>query len=85
MLKQNINLLEKSSITDNYVEPNSNNSDIFANKIDNSIKAISGELETYFKNISGYRTEVGKEFTFRVWTEAEFNSIVKNNGYKLFE
>jgi len=50
-----------------------------------SISIIADELETFFKNISGYRTELNKPFTFRVFTEAEFNSIVKPNGYKLFE
>ena len=49
------------------------------------IENIADELELSFKNISGYRTELNKPFTFRVWTEAEFNSIVKPNGYKLFE
>ena len=44
---ENINLLEKSSITDNYVEPNSNNSDIFANKIDNFFN-----IKNYLFNIN---------------------------------
>jgi hypothetical protein len=50
-----------------------------------SVANIADELETSFKNISGYRTELNKPFTFRVFTEAEFNSIVKPNGYKLFQ
>jgi hypothetical protein len=44
---ENINLLEKSSITDNYVEPDSNNSDIFANKIDNFFN-----IKNYLFNIN---------------------------------
>ncbi len=50
-----------------------------------SISNIADDLENSFKSISGYRTELNKPFTFRVFTEAEFNSIVKPNGYKLFE
>jgi hypothetical protein len=50
----------------------------------NAIEIIADELELSFKNISSYRTELNKPFTLRVWTEAEFNSIVKPNGYKLF-
>lgn len=49
------------------------------------ISPIADELEAAFKNLSGYRTEVGKPFTFRVWTQTEFDKIVKPNGYKLFE
>lgn len=49
------------------------------------IEKIADDLEISYKNISGYRTEVGKPFTFRVWTQAEFDKIVKPNGYKLFE
>lgn len=43
------------------------------------IKNIADELESSFKLISGYRTEPGKPFTFKIFTEAEFNSIVKPN------
>jgi hypothetical protein len=50
-----------------------------------SIATIADDLEVSFKNVSGYRTELNKPFTFRVFTEAEFNSIVKPNGYKLFQ
>jgi hypothetical protein len=49
------------------------------------ISSIADELENVFKNLSGYRTEIGKPFTFRIWTKAEFDNIVKPNGYKLFE
>jgi filamentous hemagglutinin len=49
------------------------------------VNTINQELEPLFKNISGYRTEVGKPFTFRVWTEVEFIEKVKPFGYKLFE
>jgi hypothetical protein len=44
---ENINLLDKSSITDNYVEPDSNNSDIFANKINNFFN-----IKNYLFNIN---------------------------------
>jgi filamentous hemagglutinin len=49
-----------------------------------SIEQISNELETLFKNISGYRTAPGKEFTFRVWTQAEYDQIIKNTIHKIF-
>ena len=56
-----------------------------ATKISKEIEIIAKDLESSFIKISGYRTEAGKTFTFRVWTQAEFDNIVKPNGYKLFE
>jgi RHS repeat-associated protein len=55
-------------------------------KISAEVKNISTDLQTSLKNISGYRIERQnkKEFTFRIYTEAEFDKIVKPNGYKLF-
>jgi hypothetical protein len=50
-----------------------------------AIEKIADDLELHYTNISGYRTEIGKPFTFRVWTQAEFDKIVKPNGFKLFE
>ena len=49
------------------------------------VETVAKDLEKSFVKISGYRTEIGKPFTFRVWTKAEFEKIVKPNGYKLFE
>ncbi|MEP6750033.1 MAG: hypothetical protein ABJB86_20000, partial [Bacteroidota bacterium] len=48
------------------------------------LKGLSSTLENIFKEIPGYRTEVNKPFTFRVFTKKEFKSIVKKNGYKTF-
>jgi hypothetical protein len=56
-----------------------------AKDVDVGIKSIGEELETSFKKINGYRSEIDKPLAFRVYTEAEFNSIIKPNGYKLFE
>ncbi len=48
--------------------------------------AICDDLEKVFKkSFDGYRTEPGKPFTFRVWTEAEFEQKVKPYGYNLFK
>ena len=50
------------------------------------IAQIADDLEASFiSNFPGYRTEPGKPFTFRVWTEAEFQNIVVPNGYKLID
>ncbi|KNY30114.1 hypothetical protein [Pseudobacteroides cellulosolvens] len=49
-------------------------------------KLIADDLEEAFINsLSGYRTELGKPFTFRIWTEAEYLSKVVPYGYKLLE
>ncbi len=42
---------------------------------------IASELDEIFESMSGYRIETNKPFTFRVWTENEFNKIVKKNDY----
>lgn len=50
------------------------------------IKKSHNEVEENFmKMFDGYRTEPGKTFTFRVWTEAEYLKKVKPNGSKLIE
>ncbi|WP_133248487.1 hypothetical protein [Pedobacter yonginense] len=45
---------------------------------------ICKDIEENLKKISGYRTGVGKEFTFRVWTQPEYETIVKATAHKLF-
>lgn len=54
----------------------------------NNIKGlakVSSKIEKELqKAFPGYRTEPGKPFTFRVFTKAEFEKIVKPNGYKTF-
>lgn len=46
------------------------------------LRHICEELErTFIKTFKGYRTKPGKQFTFRVWTEAEFKNKVERFGY----
>jgi hypothetical protein len=48
------------------------------------IANISNDLEASFiSNFPGYRTEPGKPFTFRVWTEAEYQTKVVPFGHKI--
>ena len=49
------------------------------------LKPICDEMENALKGKSGYRTSVGKEFTYAIWTKAEFEKNIKPKGYKLFE
>lgn len=50
------------------------------------IVGICDDLELDFQDLfPGYRIEINKPFTFRVWTQAEFQSRVVPYGYKLIE
>ena len=50
------------------------------------ITQLSDDLEASFiSNFPGYRTEPGKPFTFRVWTEAEYQTKVVPFGHKLID
>lgn len=50
------------------------------------ISDLCDDLELLFQSqFSGYRLEPNKPFTFRVWTEAEFQSKVVPYGYKLIQ
>lgn len=72
-------------------------SDELAKKIGNNnsfrdIKKLKGdemqicrEIEENLKTLNGYRTSPNKEFTFRVWTEKEYNNLIKNNVHKIIE
>ncbi len=47
------------------------------------LNELSDDLEKAFQNnFTGYRVEKNKPFTFRVFTEVEFEKVVKPNGFK---
>ncbi len=49
----------------------------------NSIKNSCDFIENGLKNKNGYRIEVYKPFTFAVWSNAEFEAIVKRHSFKI--
>jgi filamentous hemagglutinin len=48
------------------------------------IGAICEDIENQLKILSGYRTAPGKEFTFKVWQEKDFEIIIKSTEHVLF-
>ncbi|WP_039135598.1 hypothetical protein, partial [Flavihumibacter sp. ZG627] len=47
------------------------------------LEGLSNSLEESFKNLGGYRTDSKKPFTFRIFTQKEFEKAVKPSGYKI--
>ncbi|WP_437395119.1 hypothetical protein [Flagellimonas lutimaris] len=56
-----------------------------AKEVDAAIKSIGEDLEASLKKINGYRFQDDKPLAFRVYTEIEFNTVVKSNGSKIFQ
>ncbi len=47
------------------------------------LEGLSNSLEESFKNLGGYRSDSEKPFTFRIFTQKEFDATVKPGGYKV--
>ena len=57
-----------------------------ARKVSDDINQLSDNLESDFRNIfPGYRYEPDKPFTFRIYTEKEFNKKIFDKGVKSIE
>jgi hypothetical protein len=50
----------------------------------NGIDQLADDIEKELLNISGYRSEPNKKFTFRIWNEKEFEIKIKPFAFKLF-
>jgi hypothetical protein len=53
------------------------------NDVSMNIKTRSQQIENLLKNQSGYRTSIGREFTFAIWSNAEYNAIISKTNHKI--
>jgi hypothetical protein len=55
-----------------------------ARNLSTEFKNLSDEIENILKTIPGYKVDPQKPFTFRVWTEKEYNDKIIRDGCSLF-